>query len=309
MGNKNDPLPYLENVENGFVSPAVSQQADNVEYEHIVESHYSPEELLKEVEQELGTDLANDINTDQIPVDRVEIDSKLGIVSILENHGHSYNLEERYTLLGILAAESGPELYFGSDWGALVQKSEEIEQGGFIGPHLAAAYTTFDTLIDLSSKTLREENQLVTPESQEDDIRMTPSEYTTADARSNIRILDNAFNRLKDQHINSLLGFETAGEASISKNEHPFNKRSKGSRGVQAGRKFSDFFNSLYNAEIIDYNLKVEGHEEDNAVISIRQDVTSGSIKAIGDFFDRDQGTLKQEEVEMVVDQRFRNRG
>lgn len=139
-----------------------------------------------------------------------------------------------------------------------------------------------------------------------EEVRMTAQNFTEEDARKELKLLDRAFENLKDSSVNSLLEFENKGVATVDRQDHPFTKPStkNGSRGNEAARKFATRFNSLYNGNIVDYGLEVTIGDVSGEV-RIKEDLEDEKIQVIGDLVSGSR-RLGKEEIEDIVEERFR---
>lgn len=134
--------------------------------------------------------------------------------------------------------------------------------------------------------------------------RTLPANYSNVDARKDIRILDEAFSRLSDNSVNSLVEFESKKSAAIDKDEHPFSsgKDPDGIRGRAAAKMYVDIFSNLHQAQIIDYKVNPP-----KAGASTSIEIDSESLEGLRSINDlKDQGCLSQEEIEEIVNSRFK---
>lgn len=155
--------------------------------------------------------------------------------------------------------------------------------------------------IEFMDSVLRQLNQAQNSKSEEDGVRL--QNYTQADARTDLRLLDRAFNNLKDSTVNSLTEFETKSVARIDKHEHPFSKEDwNGAKGGHAAQRIAYKFSKLRKTNIVDYNVSVAGGHP-SADIEI-----DGSLdeldRTISDFVDNNED-LTQDTLEEIVEQRF----
>lgn len=141
------------------------------------------------------------------------------------------------------------------------------------------------------------------PEDSEEK-RTVPVNYSRADARKEIRILDNAFSRLSDNSVNSLVEFESKKSATVDKDEHPFSsgKDPNGIRGRAAAKMFGEVFSSLYQAQIIDYKVDCPKITPSPSIELNSESLED--IRTISDF--KEEGKLTQEEIEQIVNSRFK---
>lgn len=144
--------------------------------------------------------------------------------------------------------------------------------------------------------------------SESEEQGMLLGNYADADARTDLKLLDQALGNLKDNSVNSITEFERKGEARVDKQDHPFNtgkgNSTNGAKGGDAARRIAYKFAMLNRSNIIDYKVRV-GNGHPSADIEISEDTEQPSIQTVSGFTAGDSGKLDQETIEDIVEERF----
>lgn len=131
--------------------------------------------------------------------------------------------------------------------------------------------------------------------------------YSEAEARQDLKLLDKAFRNLRDSTVETLTDFEDKEEARVNCQDHPFNTlrntSTEGAKGRDAAKKMISKFTKLNQTGIIDYKVRLGGGYP-SADIEIKEDL-SESIRTVSDY--ECSSDLDQNTREKIVEDRFEN--